>query len=562
MKASKPFLAVVFGLTVVVPVLAAAPAQADWVVGIGNLQGSCVQFDWRGGTASFSGSGAGVFTVDVNNLFDNRIGGGSTADSWSIWVNDQKVVESNVIEQSQVGVSVAGDWTVTVQGVDVGFWAGWYGPQFCNPVFTADEVVPVEPPYVPAAIPTGDYRLDEGWGAAIAVPVGMVIDRVTAWYGDPNDGNFGADWSAQYTEQLHGLSVADLNSGNYFGDPVPGVYKVLIASVSFMPDPAYVAPVEPVASPEPVITPDPTPEPSVEPSVTPEPTPEPTVEPTPEPTVEPVVVSSSEVRPEEPPMQEVVPVPVVVEPVPVIRPEPVVVPEPQPVVEPEPVVVPEPVPAVEPEPVVVPEPVVEPTPDPEPVVEPVVDPIPVDPVPVVEEPPVPTPTPDPADPVVPVPVDDIVVPPTPVTPIVEPPVRQEPVVSSPVVVPQTPEVKPSDTTPQISLESAQEIRAAIQEANTILDSAEPGSAAYEEALNVLAEAAAADDPELPAVLADIPLAGAVLDTFNALGNVGADMSPKQRKKSKQVVIAAVIVGQIAAAASAVAANVSGYRRKN
>ena len=230
----------VLGFSFLTQLLVAAPAQADWVVGIGNLTGSCVQFDWRGGTATFAGSSAGVFQVDVNNTFDNKIGGGSQADSWSIWVNSDRVVESQVIEQSQVGVTVSGDWVVTVQGIDVGFWAGWYGTMFCNPTFLPDDapvIVPepvVVPPYVPAPQPTGDYRLDEGWGAHVVAPEGLMIDTVSAWYGDPNDGNRGADWSQFYTEQMHGLTEADLNSGNYNGDPLPGVYKVLVATVHFV----------------------------------------------------------------------------------------------------------------------------------------------------------------------------------------------------------------------------------------------------------------------------------------------------------------------------------------
>ena len=68
--------------------------------------------------------------------------------------------------------------------------------------------------------------------------------------------------------------------------------------------------------------------------------------------------------------------------------------------------------------------------------------------------------------------------------------------------------------------------------------------------------AEADDPELPEELAAIPLignvAGAVLDVFNDVGNVGADMSPEVREDSEKVVVAAVIVGQIAMTATAAA----------
>jgi hypothetical protein len=88
------------------------------------------------------------------------------------------------------------------------------------------------------------------------------------------------------------------------------------------------------------------------------------------------------------------------------------------------------------------------------------------------------------------------------------------------------------------------------------EEAEKGSEEYEQALELLAVVAEADDPELPEELAAIPLignvAGAVLETFNDLGNVGADMSPEVREDSEKVVVAAVIVGQIAMTATAAA----------
>jgi hypothetical protein len=91
-----------------------------------------------------------------------------------------------------------------------------------------------------------------------------------------------------------------------------------------------------------------------------------------------------------------------------------------------------------------------------------------------------------------------------------------------------------------------------QQAFAVLASAEPGSPVYEQALEALAVVAEADDPELPAELAAIPLignvAGAVMDTFNAVGNIGADISPKERKKGQQVVVGTVIVGQMASVA--------------
>jgi hypothetical protein len=88
------------------------------------------------------------------------------------------------------------------------------------------------------------------------------------------------------------------------------------------------------------------------------------------------------------------------------------------------------------------------------------------------------------------------------------------------------------------------------------ETAEPGSEEYEQALDLLLIAAQQDDIVLDEALAAIPLlgnvAGAAVEVFNALGNAGADMSPKVREQSEKVVIAAVIVGQIALTATSAA----------
>ena len=87
-------------------------------------------------------------------------------------------------------------------------------------------------------------------------------------------------------------------------------------------------------------------------------------------------------------------------------------------------------------------------------------------------------------------------------------------------------------------------------AMVVFETAERGSEAYNQALEALAIVAIADDPKLPEELAAIPGAAAVLETFNALGNVGADMSPQVRKEAEQTVVASVIaVGAAVSAAS-------------
>jgi hypothetical protein len=106
-----------------------------------------------------------------------------------------------------------------------------------------------------------------------------------------------------------------------------------------------------------------------------------------------------------------------------------------------------------------------------------------------------------------------------------------------------------------SLTEAQ-VEVLVSVALQTFETAEPGSEAYEQALELLLVAAQADDIVLDEELAAIPLignvAGAAVEVLNALGNAGADMSPKVREQSEKVVIAAVIVGQVAMTATAAA----------
>lgn len=192
-----------------------------------------------------------------------------------------------------------------------------------------------------------------------------------------------------------------------------------------------------------------------------------------------------------------------VEEAPVLTPEPVA-PTPEPT--PEPTPSPEPTPELTP---VTPAPQPQPEPynppsEPEVAVEPIPEPT----IPPEEEPaPAPTPAPEPTE--------------EPVPPVVEP----------------TPEPKPILPVPEPTEEPAP-----VTEAEVIAE---------------LAQAAQADDPQLPAELAAIPLLGealgAVLEVFNDIGNIGADMSPEVREQAQETVVASVIVTQVAASAASTAA---------
>jgi hypothetical protein len=88
------------------------------------------------------------------------------------------------------------------------------------------------------------------------------------------------------------------------------------------------------------------------------------------------------------------------------------------------------------------------------------------------------------------------------------------------------------------------------------ETAEQGSEEYEAALDLLLVAAQQDDIVVDEELAAVPVIGAaavaVTEAFNALGNAGADMSPEVREDSEKVVIASVIVANIAITATSAA----------
>jgi len=199
---------------------------------------------------------------------------------------------------------------------------------------------------------------------------------------------------------------------------------------------------------------------------------------------------------------------------PIVEPSPEPTPEPTP--EPSPQPTPEPAPSPEPSPSPTPEPSPEPTQAPAP--PPAPEPVP-EPAPPIKEPPVPTPEPAPNPPA-----------PAPEAPEKPEPAPEPPLVPTPAPEPPAPVIEPPTEVEQISILSA---------------------------------AAVADDPQVSEELAAIPLLGnaavAVLEAFNALGNVGSDMLPEERKEAQQAVVSSVIVGQIATTAS-VAMSGASYRR--
>lgn len=209
--------------------LFAKPAFAsDWQATNANIIDGYLQFDYRGGTASqtLTVPEGATLTITVNNTISNRIGWGAPLpDTWSVSVNGQ-IYTGNAVEITTLTIPVSGTVELVVGGIDRGYWAGWYGPIFTNPVISAPQPV-IEPVSQEVIRPTEEVVRPEPTSEPIAEPV------------------------------------------------LPPVYE----------NPTPVIPVEPTLEPTPTDDPDPTPEPST-PVIDPIPeviVPEPTPEPTPEP---------------------------------------------------------------------------------------------------------------------------------------------------------------------------------------------------------------------------------------------------------------------------------------
>ena len=281
--------------------------------------------------------------------------------------------------------------------------------------------------------------------------------------------------------------------------------------------------------PEPVETSEPTPEPSPEPTPTPTPTPTPQpqpVAPAPQP-VAPAPQPEPSVEPEQPEETE--------EPEPIVSETPEPEPEPEPSEEPSPEPEPSETPAPTPKPTVEPSPTATPTPSNTPSPKPTVTQTPTpSPVPTVTEEPKPAPSPSPTPTIIPEPEPE--------------PVKIE-VVKEKINKVLTEVVDVRNITVEQKTEILAQKEELVEAASVVFAEAEQGSEEYEEALEILAVIAEADDPTISAEIAAIPVVGAlaedVLEVFNDLGNIGADIAPEVRERAEEVAVAAVIVGQIA-----------------
>jgi hypothetical protein len=248
----------------------------------------------------------------VNDI-TNKIGGnGEVVDTYRLTVADQ-VIE--VTEKHGARDYIfTGSGTIILEGIDRGFWAGYYGPVMT--VSISPIALPVEPitqsPQTESPTQSDasespsilwDYSINENSVLEAQAPEGKVFSNVVARY-VAIDIDCGIDVSNTVSAVLVGTSSGTIDATNdVFGDPCPGWYKKLVVSVEYssaiLLPPSESKPVEaqtessesqaltqsPSPEPTPQAQPSPEPQPSPQPTYEPSPTPEPILpQPTPEPT--------------------------------------------------------------------------------------------------------------------------------------------------------------------------------------------------------------------------------------------------------------------------------------
>lgn len=181
-------------------------------------------------------------SINVTNNETNSVGwSAQIADTYTVSIGNQSITSSEIHGLRTVSLSTETNEpnsfvTVSLSGVDNGFWAGWYGP------IMDDLVLTVTPKVAPNSV---WLEINEGWSGQISAPEGSVFTSVLfASYGNPSgsNGNYTLGWchaqnSVDIIEDLLvGQNSAILDASNgVFGDPCGGTYKRLYVLASYSP---------------------------------------------------------------------------------------------------------------------------------------------------------------------------------------------------------------------------------------------------------------------------------------------------------------------------------------
>lgn len=197
--------------------------------------------------------------------------------------------------------------TISINGRDNRGWAGCYGSMLTNLSLTATPSAPVVVvPPAPPAPPANSISLtvNENDTLSFNLDGATVTSVFFASYGTPENYSIGQCHSdsslSVITEAFVGRSNGSISADNgVFGDPCGGTYKRLSVILVYEPTAPSTSP-EPTPSASPSPTPETStaPSPSPSPTVEPEPSPSPSATPTPEPSPEPSPVPNPSPTPD------------------------------------------------------------------------------------------------------------------------------------------------------------------------------------------------------------------------------------------------------------------------
>lgn len=278
------------------------PALADV-----RQDGNLIQFSYTWGRIEQTYTNS-IVTITVTNNIANKIGGnGEVIDTYRITLGAEVIQKTEKHDAFDYTFTINGTQTLVLEGIDNGFWGGFYGPIMqvtsapLQPVTSSPSVSPSISESISPVL--WDYVIDEGGTLIAEAPAGQVFSNVVARY-VAHDSDCGLDVSEIVSIALIGSSSGTIPATNEsFGDPCPGQYKKLVVSVEYAP--AVIAAPQPTESADlsqsPIVepTPTPTPEPATQPS--PLPSPEPVQpQPSPEPTPSETPTASSQTQSPEP----------------------------------------------------------------------------------------------------------------------------------------------------------------------------------------------------------------------------------------------------------------------
>jgi hypothetical protein len=224
-----------------------------------SQQGDTIQFSYMWGSyeQTFTDS---IVTVTVTNNITNKIGGnGEVIDTYRITVGDQRIEVTEKHDARQYTYSISGSQTIRLEGIDNGFWAGYYGPIMS---ITSEPIQPVTEPSSESA--TTSEPITESPVTESATTSEVVTESATV--------SDDVSESPTVSESVVILPPAP--------EPTPEATPSAEPQPAPIPEPIYSPEPLPIEVPQPELTP--TLEPTPEPTATPEtPEPLPTLESTP-----------------------------------------------------------------------------------------------------------------------------------------------------------------------------------------------------------------------------------------------------------------------------------------